>query len=142
MPAPERTDDPEDELLPDGERLPWTAIDAAIELDNLRLERQETFAKVSALARRLRRELGDVLSTVMLWESLDAVMPDRRERVQTTDQLAAEIEAIAARLEAVVAAPQDADVAEVNALRDYAVQLSKRASARRSQWHRPHHLAA
>lgn len=142
MPTPERQDDAEDDLLPDNERLPWQAIDAAIELDNLRLERQATFAKVAALARRLRRELSDVLSTVLLWESLDAVMSDRRERVQTTDQLAAEIEAIAARLEAVVAAPQAADVNEVNALRDYAVELSKRASAREAQWRRPHYLAA
>lgn len=141
MASPEQPDD-DLALLPDDERLPWQAIDAAIELDNLRLERQATFMKVAALARRLRRELNDVLSTVLLWESLDAVMPDRRERVQTTDQLAAEIEVISTRLEAVVAAPAAADINEVNALRDYAVELSKRASARDAQWRRPHHLAA
>ncbi len=142
MAPPERDDDPAADLLPDDARLPWEAINAAIELDNLRLKRQETFAKVSALAKRLRRELNDVLSTVLLWESLDAVMPDRRERVQTTDQLAAEIEAISARLEAVVSAPHDADIHEVNALREYAVQLSKRASARDAEWRRPRYLAA
>lgn len=139
MANPEQT---EDDLLPQGERLPWEAISAAIELDNLRLQRQETFLKVAALARRLRAELKDTLATVMLWESLDAVMDDRKERVTTTDQLAAEIEAISARLEAVVANPKAADVDEVNALRDYAVELSRRASARESQWRRPHYLAA
>ncbi len=137
MTTPNRAD-----RLPEDENLPWLSMNAAIELDNLRLERQETFEKVAALARRLRTEMEDFLQTILLWESLDAVIPNRREAVQTTDQLAVEIATMSDRLAAVAAAPHEADPTEVNALRDYATNLSRLAMAKESERRRPYRALA
>lgn len=122
--------------------LPWLACTAAIELCPQSLPREQTFVNVAALARRLRSELGNILSAVMLWDSLSVLRPDYRTQVQTVDQLTLEINALSVRLQAIADAPELADPTEVHTMRDYALHLSTIASTKQSERRRSYrHLA-
>ena len=113
------------ETLPKEDTLPWLSLNAAIELDNLRLKRQDTFIKVAALAHRLHADIDRAVRTALLGSDPESPSADPA----AVARINAELESVSARLLAVAEAPEAADPDAVNTLRDYATNLSKLAAA-------------